>query len=141
MKENVLIAPGNRTIFMSNNSLYYNDRGKKTLNKNGFTGTCVINTGNVITIHNGKIITVDVFRQLLEKHPEILTFSTFQDVYNLIPKLRNKEVYKNIHFEGEKDENNRHKPYMSFNFSPINEEYYKIKLANISFNSFVLYKY
>jgi hypothetical protein len=64
--ENILTAPGNKTVFMSGTSLYYNDRGRHTLNKKGFTGTCALNCGSILNIENGKIVSVNIIDNLLQ---------------------------------------------------------------------------
>lgn len=152
--ENILRAPGNRTIFMNKNSLYYNDHGKKSLNKKGFTGICVINTGNTITINNGKIVSIDIYTQLIEKYPEVLTFRIFRDVKNFIEKLNEEEIelYKGIRFntteeEVYTDENGKiYSSYFSLHFvnNPIiitDESYYNRILNNISFRDLILHTY
>ncbi len=70
MEENIISAPGGRTMFMQKNSFYYNDKGKKTFSMKGLSGVCQINNGSV-TIRNGKVVGSSNVNEFLQNNPNL----------------------------------------------------------------------
>jgi hypothetical protein len=81
--ENLITAPENRTLFLNKQTLYYNDNGKKTLDKKGLNGVCIINCGGRVTIQDGRIVNISYIQDFLDKNID-LNGKTIQDIKNVL---------------------------------------------------------